>query len=63
MDRKLFRPYTKNAREKRVTECQFADNSAILALTRPGAEKAALVYQQTTLDFGLTVSNPKTKHM
>ena len=63
LDRKLFRRYTKNASEKRVTECQFADDGAILASTRPGAEKAALVYQQTTRDFGLTVSIPKTKHM
>ena len=63
LDRKLFRRYTKNASEQRVTECQFADDGAILASTRPGAEKAALVYQQTTRDFGLTVSIPKTKHM
>ena len=63
LDRKLFRRYTKNASEQRVTECQFADDGAILASMRPGAEKAALVYQQTTRDFGLTVSIPKTKHM
>ena len=51
LDRKLFIQYTKNASEKRVTECQFADDGAILASTRPGAEKAALVYQQTTRDL------------
>ena len=34
LDRKLFRQYTKNASEMRVTECQFADNGAILASTR-----------------------------
>ena len=45
-----------------MTECQFADNDANLASTRPGAEMAALVYQQTTRNFGLTVSIPKTKH-
>ena len=63
LDRKLFIQYTKNASEKRVTECQFADDGAILAYTRPGAEKAVLVYQQTTPDLGLTVSIPKSKHM
>ena len=63
LDRKLFRRYTRNASEKSVTECQFADESAILASTRSGAKRAALVYQQTSRDFGLTVSIPKTKHM
>ncbi len=48
LDRKLFRRYTRNASEERVAECQFADNGAILETSRPGAEKAALVYQQTT---------------
>ena len=49
--------------ERRVTECQFADDGALLASARPAAEKAALMYQQTSRDFGLTVSLPKTKHM
>ena len=62
LDRKLFRRYTRNASEKKVTECQFADDGAILASTRPGAEKAALVYQQTIRDFGLTVSIPDVGH-
>ena len=30
---------------------------------RPVAEKAALMYQQTSHIFGLTVNLPKTKHM
>ena len=30
---------------------------------RPAAEKAALVYQQTSRNFGLTVNLPKTKYM
>ena len=46
-----------------MTECQFADDGAIHTSRRPGAEKAALVYQQPTHDFGLMVSYPKTKHM
>ncbi len=57
----IFRRYTRNAREVNITECQFADDGALLASTR--AEKAVRVYQQTSNDFGLTVSIPKTKLM
>ncbi len=53
-DEKLFRRYTRNASERRVTECQFADDSALLATTRAGAERCA---------SGLQVSLPKTKQM
>ena len=63
LNRKLLRRYSKNASGKRVTECQYAYNGAILVLTRPGAEKAALVYQKTNHDFSLTVTaspNPST---
>ena len=63
MDRKLFRRYTRNASVRRVTECQFADDGTLLASARPAAEEAALMYQQTSHNFGLTVSLPKTKHM
>ena len=62
-DQKLFRRYTRNANERKITECLFADDGALLASTRSGAERAALVHQQTSSDFGLTVSIPKTKHM
>ena len=62
LDRKMFRRYTRNASERRVTECQFADDGALLASMRPAAEKAALMYQQTSRNFGPTVSLPKTKH-
>ena len=62
-DQKLFRQYTRNACERRVTECQFADDSALLASTRSGAESAALGYQRTSSEFGLNVSLPKTKQM
>ena len=48
---------------RKIAECLFADDGALLGLTRSGAERAALVYQQTSSDFGLTVSIPKTKHM
>ena len=53
---KLFRRYVRNASERRITECQFADDSALLASTRSGAERPALGYQQTASDFGLRVS-------
>ena len=33
-DEKLFRRYTRNACERKVTECQFADDAALLASTR-----------------------------
>ena len=46
-----------------LIECLFADDGALLASTRPGAERAVREYQATCAAFGLTVSNPKTKHM
>ena len=47
---------TRNALERRVTECQFADDMALLASTRSGAEMMAQEYQRAGGDFGLTVS-------
>ena len=44
LERKLFKRNMRNAREKNVTECQFADDGALLVSTRPGAEKTALEY-------------------
>ena len=38
-DKKLFRRYTRNSCEKKITEWQFADDAAILASTRSGAER------------------------
>ena len=61
MDGRLFRRYTRNACERKLTHCQFAYDSALLASTRSGAVKTAAEYQQTGRDFGLTVSIPKTK--
>ena len=62
-DGKLFRRYTKNAKEAWLTECQFADYAALLATTREGAEKAMEEYLRVAEDFGLSVSIPKTKLM
>ncbi len=62
-DQKLFRRYTRNANVKLLMECLFPDDGALLASTRRGAERAVREYQATCSGFGLTVSNPKTKHM
>ena len=62
-DGKLFRRYTRNAHESWLTECQFADDAALLATTRTGAERAMKEYLQVAEDYGLTVSIPKTKLM
>ena len=62
-DKKLFRRCTKNACARKITECQFADDAALLSSSRSGAEKAAMEYQQTNRDFGLTVIISKTKYM
>ena len=62
-DKKLFRGYTRNASETRITELQFADDAAIPASTRTGVEEAARTYIDVAADFGLTVSVPKTKLM
>ena len=63
MDEKLFRRYTKNASEQKISECLFADDGALLASSRSGAEAAAIAYQETSRKFGLTVNINKTKHM
>ena len=60
-DGKLFRRYTKSGLRELLTECQFADDVALLASTRMGAEKTTLTYMEVADDFGLTVSVPKTK--
>ena len=60
-DWKLFRRYTHNAEETKLSELQFADNAALLARAREGAEATIQKYIEVTSDFGLTVSVPKTK--
>ena len=62
-DQRLFRRYTRNSMLRWLTECLFADDGALLASTRSGAETAVCTYQQVSKDFGLTVSIAKTKHM
>ncbi len=63
LDQKLFRRYTRNACETQLMECQFADDAAILASTREGAETAMRAFVNIASDFGLQVSFPKTKLM
>ena len=62
-DKKLFRKYTRNACERKLTECQFADDAALFSSTRSGVETAAVEYQRASSDFGLTVSIVKIKSM
>ena len=38
LDKKLFRRYTRNAEEMKTSECQFADDAALLATSKRGAE-------------------------
>ena len=46
-----------------LTECQFADDSALLAKTHPGAERALAGFETTASAFGLKVNMAKTKFM
>ena len=62
-DGKLFRRSTKDSQQVQLNECQFADDAALLATTRSGAEQAILTYIEVAKAFGLTVSLPKTKLM
>ena len=63
LDKMLFRRYTRNAKELKLNECQFADDAALLATTKRGAEMATSEYMRVAKDFGLTLSIPKTKAM
>ena len=59
-DGKLFWRYLRNAHESCLMECQFADDVAILATSKAGAERALQGYIEVAY-IGLTVSIPKTK--
>ena len=62
LDHQLFRrPTTRNADELHLNECQYADDAALLATTRAGAEQVLTSYIEVAAEFGLTVSLPKTK--
>ena len=63
LHRKLFRRYTRNAKEVKVNECQLADDAALLATTKRGAVLITTEYMLVCKGFGLTLSIPKTKVM
>ena len=63
LDQKLFRRSVKGATREFISECQFADDIALLATTRTAAETVTREYQASAMDFGLTVSIEKTKFM
>ena len=62
-DQQLFRRSTRGANHHLMTECQFADDVALLATSREAAEEAIRSYQLTAKAFGLTLSTTKTKFM
>ena len=59
-DGKLFRRYTRNANVRVMTKCLFADDGVLVSSS---AESAIRSCKEVSSSFGLTVSNPKTKHM
>ena len=62
-DLQHFRRHTRNASEDTIKEYQFADNVALLATTREGAETTARAYSCVAKTMGLTVNIIKTKFM
>ena len=60
LDQRLFRRSTSGAGK---VECQFADDVALLATSRAGAEGAIGAYHSAAAAFGLTVSYSKTKFL
>ena len=47
----------------RLTESQFADDSALFTMSREGAEQALVLFVDTAAEFGLTVNATKTKFL
>ena len=63
LDKQLFRRNTRGVSSVTMTECQFADDVALLATTREAAELAINAYQSVAKSLGLNVSLTKTKFM
>ena len=63
LDQHLFRRNTGMARQCPLTECQFADDVALMATSCKVAEEAIISYHLTAKAFGLTFSTTKTKFM
>ena len=47
----------------RLTESQFADDSALFTMAREGAEQALVLFVDTAAEFGLTVNATNTKFL
>ena len=60
-DQQFFRRNTRGANHCLITECQFADDVVLLAISREAAEEAIRTYQQTAKVFGLTLTTTKMK--
>ena len=62
-DGKLLHRRNRRNQSLHVTECQFADDSALVDTSRPAAVLSLDVLVQVCSSFGLTVSATKTKFM
>ena len=60
---RLFNTRLAEHRRIRLTECQFADDSALLAVRHAGAERALSSFRDVAGAFGLSVNMSKTKFM
>ncbi len=62
-DGELLRKSRQRTSTRRLTECQFADDAALIATSRNGMERVIAAFVEVASDFGLTVSFTKTKFM
>ena len=60
---KLFRRFTRNAREALLQKGEFADDVILLACSRAAACAAIRIYIEVASSFRLSVSFSKTKFM
>ena len=58
---KLISERTRSPSSFTVTELLFADDTAAVGTSRENMERAALVLEEVTSEWGLTVSVSKTK--
>ena len=63
LDQQLFRRSTRGASEVLVHKGEFADDMVLWASSRQAAEVAIRMFEDVSLQFGLTVSLQKTKFM
>ena len=60
---RLFNTKLAEHRRIRLTECEFADDSTLLAVMHAGAGKALSSFRDVVCAFGLSVNLSKTKYM